>query len=223
MLLPALLTLALVTPVTPGPVLTDVPAKPDPSVRYVFYLHGRILETQGRQAVSPDFGRYEYDAILGALAARGFTVISEVRMGDAGQEFVDKVAGQVRRLRQAGVPATHIGVVGASKGGGLTLRVSSAVADPDIAYVVLAGCGGGSVERAPTLAGRILSIYDAADRFNPSCGETFARAPQLTGRHEIVVKLGLDHGLLYKPHADWIDPAVHWILRRPLGEPRPPS
>ena len=111
----ALLTLAFVTPVTAGPVLTDVPEKPDRSVRYVFYLHGRILETQGRQAVSPDFGPYEYDAILGALAARGFTVISEVRTGDAGQEFVDKVVTQVRRLRRAGVPAAHIGVIGASK------------------------------------------------------------------------------------------------------------
>jgi dienelactone hydrolase len=217
MFLPALLTLALVTPVSPGPVLTDVPARPDPRVRYVFYLHGRILEIQGRQAVSRDFGRYEYDAILRALAARGFTVISEVRTGDAGQEFVDKVARQVRRLRAAGVPASHIGVIGASKGGGFTLKVSSAVADPDIAYVVLAGCGGGSAERGPTLAGRVLSIYDAADRFEPSCRDTFARAPQLKGRHEIVLKLGLDHGLLYTPHAAWVDPAVAWILGRALS------
>jgi hypothetical protein len=96
--------------------------------------------------VSPDFGRYEYDAILKALAARGLTVISELRTGDAGQEFVEKVARQVTSLRAAGVPAKSVGVIGASKGGGFALKVSSAVADPEVSYVVLAGCGGGSVE-----------------------------------------------------------------------------
>lgn len=204
---------ALVTPVHPGPILTDVPANPDPGARYVFYVHGRIMESQGREAVSPDFGPYEYDAILKALAAKGSTVVSEVRKGEMGQAFVDKLAGQIRLLRKAGVPSRNIGVVGASRGGALTLMVSSAVADPEISYVVLAGCGGGSVERAPTLRGRILSIYDDPDRFNPSCGETFARASGLTESREMALKLGLDHGLLYKAHAGWVQPAAEWLLR----------
>jgi len=210
----AAVVFGLVVPITPGAILTDVPATPDARTRYVFYVHGRIIESQGRNAVSPDFGRYEYDAILAALAARGFTVITEVRTVDAGQEFVDKLALQIRLLRAEGVPARNIGVVGASKGGGLTLRVASAVADPEIAYVVLAGCGGGSVVRAPTMRGRILSIYDDPDRFNPSCRATFARASGLTASREIALTLGLDHGLLYKAHAGWVGPAAEWLLRQ---------
>ena len=205
--------LALATSVAPGAILADVPAKPDPKSRYVFYLHGRILEVQGRNAVSPDFGRYEYDAILAALAARGATVIGEIRRDGAGQEFVERVAGQVRALTAAGVPAKNVAVVGASKGGNLTLRVSAALGDPEVSYVVLAGCGG-SAELAAALRGRILSIYDAKDRFEPSCGPTFAKALRLAAKREIVVKLGLDHGLLYKPYPEWVDPALAWIERR---------
>ena len=210
-----ILALAAFLAIVPGPIVTDVPAKPDPKARYVFYLHGRILEVQGRNAVSPDFGPYEYDAILAALAAPGFTVVSEIRRDGAGDEFADRVAGQIRALKAAGVPSTNISVVGASKGAGLTLGVSAVVGDPEIAYVVLAGCGT-SPERAATLRGRLLSIYDEKDRFQPSCRDTFARAKTLTARREIVLKLGVDHGLLYKPYREWVDPALAWIQRRPL-------
>ena len=194
-----------------GQVLAEVPEKPDPKARYVFYLHGRILEVQGRRAVSPDFGPYQYDAILSALAARGATVIAEVRKDGAGREFVDRVVAQVRALKAAGVPSRRIGVVGASKGAGMTLQVSAALADPDVAYVVLAGC---SVETPAALRGRILSIYDEEDRFEPSCAKTFAKSPRLTAHREVVVRLGLDHGLLYRPHRQWVEPALDWLEGR---------
>jgi hypothetical protein len=169
---------AAVAPARPGPILADVPARPDAKARYLFYLHGRILEIQGRKAVSPDFGAYEYDAILAALAVSG---------------------------------ATAIGVVGASKGGGLTRRVASALQEPAMSFVVLAGCGGGSAERAPTLRGRILSIYDEPDRFQPSCKATFARASRLTKWNERVLHTRLDHGLLYRPHPEWVEPTLAWV------------
>jgi hypothetical protein len=204
------LALALVTPVTPGPILTDVPAKPDPSARYAFYLHGRILEEQGRRAVSADYGPYEYDAILQAMASHRLTVISEVRKQGAGKEFVDRVVGQVKRLRAAGVPARNIAVVGASKGGGMTIQVAAALAEPAMSFVVLAGCGG-NVDLGPALRGRVLSIYDRADRFKPSCRATFDAAPGLAAREEIVLDLGKDHGLLYRPYPEWVLPAVNWI------------
>ena len=205
-----LLALAAALATAAGPILTDVPAKPDPDARYVFYLHGRILEVQGRNAVSPDFGKYEYDAILQALAAPGFTVVSEVRPDGTGDEYAEKVAGQIRALKAAGVPSRHIGVVGASKGAGLTLAVAEAAGDPAIGYVVLAGCGA-SPGRAAALRGRILSIYDEKDRFQPTCRKTFAAAKRLAAKREIVVRRGLDHGLLYKPYEEWVRPALAWI------------
>jgi pimeloyl-ACP methyl ester carboxylesterase len=201
---------AAATPAPAAPILTDVPARIDTGARHLFYLHGRILELQGRDATSPDFGPYQYDAILQAFARRGFTVISEVRQGDAGMPFVRKLVGQVRRLLAAGVPAQHVTVVGASKGGFLTLAAAAELGEAELSYVVLAGCGPSTVRLAPRLRGRVLSIHDSRDRYSPSCEETFRNAPSLGPHKEIVLELGLDHGLLYAPREEWVAPATEW-------------
>ena len=77
-------TVILVPPLTPTntsvpntavPEITNVPvisryAFPesiDPSRQYMFYLHGKIIEDQGLNAVSPEYGPYEYEAILEKL------------------------------------------------------------------------------------------------------------------------------------------------------------
>src|SRR4030067_991612 len=39
----------------------------DPTKRYMFYLHGKVIEDQGIPAVSPEYGKYEYEAILEKL------------------------------------------------------------------------------------------------------------------------------------------------------------
>jgi metallo-beta-lactamase class B len=194
----------------PGSVQADVPATIDPRARYLFYLHGRILEEQGRHAVSPDFGPYAYDAILAALAERGFTVISEVRKGESGLPFAAKVAGQVRALLKAGVPAERVTLLGASKGGFLTLAAAAELGEDGLNIVVLGSCGGATEALAPRLRGRVLSVYDEVDRFRPSCRKTFARAPQLKAAKEVVLKLGLDHGLLFTPRKEWLDLASAW-------------
>jgi hypothetical protein len=187
-----------------------VASSASPAARYVIYVHGRILELQGRHAVSPDFGPYQYDAILRAFAERGFAVISEVRRGDSGLPFARRLAGQVRRLIQAGVPARQLTVVGASKGGHLALAAAAELGEPDVSYVVLAGCGAASQALAPRLRGRIRSIYDESDRFSPSCHATFAAAAGIAAHREIVLKTGLDHGLLFRPLPEWLTPACAW-------------
>ncbi len=194
-----------------GAVLPDVPAQPDKARRYVIYVHGRILEQQGRNATSPDFGRYEYDAILSALAGPGVDVIAEVRTPENADGFAARLVAQVRRLRDAGVPAERIALVGASRGGFLALSAAAELQHPGLVVVVLAGCGGPSVALGPRLRGRVLSIYDASDRLEPSCQATFAAAPLLTATREIVVRRGLDHGLLYRPLPEWVDPALAWV------------
>jgi hypothetical protein len=45
-------------------ILEHAPSSPDPTARYLFCLHGRIIEVQGPDAVSPDFGRYEHHRII---------------------------------------------------------------------------------------------------------------------------------------------------------------
>jgi hypothetical protein len=56
----------------------------------------------------------------------------------------------------------------------------------------------------------MLSIFDTADRHAPSCQATFSKATKLGEHREIVLTLGLDHGLLYRPYKEWVDPACAW-------------
>ena len=192
-----------------GSIYKDVPASIDPKARYLIYLHGRILETQGRHATSPDFGRYEYDAILEALAGKGLVVISELRGRDTGRAYANRVAAQVRRLRARGVPASHITVAGFSKGGFLTLVTAAELADPAVSFVIMAGCGPSSDEGIPagTLKGRMLSLYDASDEMAGSCQRLFA--PGMTTK-EVRLTTGLRHGLFFRPRPEWIDLVADW-------------
>jgi hypothetical protein len=200
-------------------IFEQVPASPDPTARYLFYLHGRIIEVQGPEAVSPDFGRYEYRRLLETFAEHGFVVVAEVREDGAGAAFVESTARQVRGLLDAGVPADHVAVVGFSKGGFLALGVAAAVATDDVRYAVLAGCSADpdwAARRGPGLRGRFLSLRDRSDRFDPSCALLFEHAPRVRDRSEHVFETGLDHGLFYRPRDDWMDHLIAWL--RPDGE-----
>ena len=57
------------------------------------------------------------------------------------------MAGQVGRLLAAGVPPSNVTVVGASKGGWLTLETAAELGRDDARSVVLAGCGPNTVNR----------------------------------------------------------------------------
>jgi hypothetical protein len=193
-----------------GQVLSAPPAKPDLHGHYVFYLHGRIVEERGENAVSPDFGRYEYRAILEALAGGGSTVISELRpAGTAVAGYARKLAKQIRALLTAGVPATSITVIGASKGGAIALRISQTLPSAGIGYVLLGSCNDGAP--ASKLHGDVLSIYEHSDPIGRSCQSAFAKSPELGKHRELEINTGLRHGFLYRPIAAWLDPALRWI------------
>lgn len=203
-----------------GAISADVPPSPDPSRRYLLYLHGRILELRGRHAVSRQHGRYDYDGILAALADKGWVVISEVRPADTRLSYGEKVAGQARSLAAAGVPPESITVAGFSKGGSLALVASAALGHPRVRFAIMAGCGIGPWRQeilpgvAPRLRGRFLSLYDEADGEAGSCREAFAAAPGLESR-EIRLTTGRGHGLFYAPRREWLDPVFDWAVRRP--------
>jgi hypothetical protein len=80
--------------------------------------------------------------------------------------------------------------------------------------VILAGCGTQTEPLARRLRGRMLSIFDHNDRLAPSCASTFRKATDLREQREIVLELGLDHGLLYKPYPEWLEPASAWAWPR---------
>lgn len=190
-----------------------VPAQPNARATYVFYLHGRIVEEQGADAISPSFGRYEYRAILTALAHAGHMVISEVRPASSTvQGYARQVARQVQKLMAAGVAADQITLIGASKGGAIALQVSRSLATKNVGYVVLGACNPGATSGG--LHGGVLSVREASDPIGTSCKPAFRASPALGVGREIELHTGEQHGFLYKPSADWLNPALAWIDAR---------
>ena len=123
------------------------PAKIDPAKRYLFYLHGKIIEDQGLPAISPDYGEYEYGAILSKLSGYGFVVISEQRPKDTNSvEYAKKITEQAMALLKAGVPAKKITVVGASKGAGIAIYVSHTLENKEMNFVIMGICHPDNVE-----------------------------------------------------------------------------
>ena len=156
------------------------PKSVDPAKRYLFYIHGRIIEDQGIPAISPDYGEYEYGAILEKLSAYGFVVISEQRSKDTDVvDYAGKIKEQVAILLEAGVPASNITVVGASKGAAIAIYVSHFLRNEEVNYVIMGICHpdevGALKQGQIFLTGNVLSIYDSTDTlFAGSCQDLFS-------------------------------------------------
>ena len=195
-----------------GEVAPAVPGVPEADRRYIIYLHNLWLENSGPDVPHPEFGEYEFDEILRALAEPGLTVIGEVRpRGADPHAAARRVADQVSTLLQAGVPAEHVTVAGFSKGGAIAILASAEIADDRLNFVFLAACGPW-VESTPHLIprGRLLSIRESSDEAAGSCGGLFARAPPATQSREIVLSLGGGHGAFFRPRPEWIEPVIRW-------------
>jgi len=187
-----------------GTVLSSFPAKPDVARRHIVYLHGRIVEEQGRRAVSPDFGAYQLDEILAALARPGTVVIGEVRAkGTDAKTAAAHVVEGVRGLLAAGVPARNVTVVGASKGALIAKLASASLENREVGWVIMAGCGESAADELP-LHGQVLSIYEASDEMGGTCAALFSKSPDLAGHEEVKIETGLRHGFLYQPLPEWL-------------------
>jgi len=194
----------------------EFPETIDPSSFYMFYLHGKIIEDQGIPAISPEFGQYEFEAILEKLSSYGFILIGEKRAQNTNPEvYARKVADQVNILLDTGVPPENISVVGASKGAGITIYVSNFLKNKEINYVLLAICHPDQVlffiQEGISLEGNVLSIYDSNDQYAGTCQElfTYSKGSGVGRFDEIVLEIGIGHGILYQPFDEWILPTVH--------------
>jgi len=193
--------------------------KVDPTAKYLFYLHGEIIEEQGKGASSTRHGIYLYDRIIEHFEDRGLTVIDEVRGQTNSNKYAATITMQVRQLMTAGVPASSITVAGFSKGGYMALLVASSLGNPDVGYVIMAGCGIGKnafvfdqflkKKRGARLKGRIFSIYASSDMAAGSCRPAIAQSNGngLTFR-ETRVKTGKGHGFFYQPRPSWVEPVA---------------
>src|SRR3984893_8115507 len=94
-------------------IFDDVPATIDPGARYLFHMHGWVVEEYG-PAGAVRTG-YWWRWTIEAFADRGFVVISEARPLTDGQAYALAASCQGSRLREAGVTSDHITVTGMSE------------------------------------------------------------------------------------------------------------
>ena len=199
-----------------GLILQDLPDVIDKQAKYLFYLHGQIVEELGIRPEHPQWGIYEYEQILDSLKHAKRVVISEARpKGTDVEEYAQKIRKQVAILLAAGVGANQINIVGASKGAIIAMRVSTLLKNKNLNFVTISACNEWVLNNYDfNLYGNILSIYEASDSRNGSCeAEYFRRSEGINRFEEIKLKTGLGHGLLYKPLRAWIGPTVEWMER----------
>jgi hypothetical protein len=181
--------------------------------KYLFYLHGAVLEGESPDAGSSIFKEYQYKEILNGFREAGFTVESEVRSGGNIGEYAKKVGQQVTSLLNKGVKPEHITVVGGSKGALIAMHVSSLLKNKNINYVFLAACNDGNFNSFPDLRfyGNILSIYEKSDGIGESC-IAFKNKSSASINHyqEILLHTGQGHQFLWKPMPEWMKPAISW-------------
>ena len=203
---------ASAAPQAQGLIIKDVPEHVDAARKYLFYLHGRIIEEQGIRPTSERWGVYEYEEMLEAFKTRGLVVISEARpRGTVIEQYAAKVVNQIQALIKAGVAPRNITVVGASKGSVIAMLVSMLMKSRELNFVLMGNCNDGTLrERKVDLWGNVLSIFDATDDIGGTCQKFFDKAKGLNKQKEVELKTGLGHGFLYKAMKEWIDPAGAW-------------
>ncbi len=182
--------------------------------KYLYYLHGRIIEDMGaNNAVSERFGKYEYKKILKTFEKKDFEVISEARPRNTDvNDYSTKLANEIKSKIKSGVSPENITVVGASKGSLIAMLTSTKLANKKVNFVLMGNCNDWILENFEVnLHGRILSIYEKTDSVGGnSCKKIKQNSKGIKEYKEIEINTGLDHGFLYEPLKEWIEPTIKW-------------
>jgi hypothetical protein len=191
-----------------------VPSKVDPSKKYVFYLHGRIVQEQ-ENPVHQDYGLYDYPAIVKALQSPNYHLITERRAkGTEISKYAIYVKAQIDTLVSKGVAAEKIFVVGASMGAGITMEVSRLANNNKLNFGILALCDESLFDYAKEInlkpCGNFLSIYENSDEAK-SCAKLLRDQACVSGFKEVQLNMNNRHGFIYQPHKEWVDPLKKWI------------
>jgi predicted esterase len=201
----------------------NLPSVINPSARYVFFLHGKLVEKRGPNGRHPCFGIYDYHGIVKSFRNREFVVISEVRpKGTKLDKYAKKIVSQIKTLLTYGISPKQITVVGFSKGSAIALLVSAMLKDFGINFVIMSGCSFNDArvlgnhrkfieQSVQYMQGRFLYIYDVNDQ---KC-DIWQRILKNTSANgifkEMMLKNGLGHSLFYRPRKEWIEPMTEWI------------
>lgn len=194
-------------------IIEDIPDQVNAAKRYIFYLHGSTEEDEGSTE--------KYEAAVEAIAGGKNIVISEVRGDTDPNQYAQTIQAQVAKLQQAGVAKHNITITGFSKGAIIALAAASQIQDPEMKYVLLAGCSDElNVKYAvdPDKArGRILAIYDTGDDKFGSCKDIIKTGDGITLK-EKKLNSGKGHALFRIPKDKFIDqwkgPLMKWAKKK---------
>ncbi|WP_339752688.1 alpha/beta hydrolase [Algoriphagus aquimarinus] len=182
--------------------------------RVIFFLHNRFLEEHELEELHPEFGRTEYSEIIGEFQKQGFKVISEQRKGNVNaREYAVGVVNQIDSLLASGTEAGRITIIGTSKGGYIAQYVSTLANNPDLNFVFIASFSDSDIQNIPEInfCGNILTIYEKSDPFGVSALERKQTSScEIKHFHEVELNTGMGHGFLFKPLAEWMEPAIKW-------------
>lgn len=195
-----------------GEVFTAFPSTIDATQKYVFYSHGLIVEGTNPRPVNSRWGTYEFPEIKAALADTDYNLIAYHRANNTQPKaFAQKLASDVRLLIAKGVPAGNISLIGFSRGGAITILTSNLLANNDVTYIILAGCGR-YLQNNPELDvhGSIYSIFETSDDVG-SCQLLIDRSKGVKRFTEISISTDKEHGAFYTPIAEWVVPVKTWL------------
>ena len=186
--------------------------------KHIFYIHGRIIEIQGKNAVSEEFGKYEFDSIIEAIKVDNSIVHAEIRNTNVDvKEYAHYISKQIDSLIKTGVQPTDITVIGASKGAIIASNISDLNTNT-INYVLLAG--NNDYQEANNdweFHGQVLGIYDTSDKIAGKKYNHWKNKKNHTTKFEqLELKTNSGHGFLYKPSKEWTQPTKKWITSQRL-------
>lgn len=188
------------------------------NTRHIIYLHGRIVELQGKAAFSEEHGKYELDSILDALKEANTKVYCELRPENTKvPAYAQKLSRTIDSMVSSGIAPGNITVIGASKGAIIAATTSDLNQQP-VNYVLMGG-NNTTIEQQNNwhFHGRVLCIYDPSDTI---AGKNYnywkARSPQAIAFEQIALNEKLGHGFLYRPLPAWTVPALKWARNEQL-------
>ena len=186
---------------------------------HIYYLHGKINEEQGRNALSEKFGKFELEEILKQLNVNNSIIHCEIRAKNTDVKiYANKISKEIDSLINSGVTPKNITIVGASKGAIIAMNISD-INTHNINYVFLAGNNDyQEKENDWKFHGQILGIYDLSDDIAGKNYNYWKEKPNYSTIFEqIKIKTNLGHGFLYKPLKEWLNPTKEWIINQRLA------
>lgn len=186
--------------------------------KHIFYIHGRIIEMQGKNAFSEEYGTYEFDSIISALKVENAIIHSEIRNTDVDvKKYAIHISKQIDSLINLKINPKNITVIGASKGAIIAANVSDINVNA-INYVLLAGNNEQQeLNNDWKFHGQVLSIYDLSDGIAGKNYDFWKNKKNYTTKFEqLEINTNLGHGFLYKPLEAWVKPTRKWVLEQAM-------